>query len=264
MPQEVTAEFTAEVTLDWLSVLNSPSPQSGRLIHDYTKLPVPVGSKVYSDPANRRFRVTHPDGKVVAWDQLKSVRIQPEQNWGICWYKPETSEYPSFGFAIEEGKLCISLEQMEGHEDLFADFVATMNDPDLCPGGFRAADGRYESNMLVDFMVTWGGDGVPPSLAPVKETLTAPLNVPWQFAIELFDDTEVDCFKAKRPVIVPAGFYLGNVGSYNYQTGEVRDIRFITKHLDHVFSTTAEDLFGLLGSNEAEMVAVFKDKKPQY
>lgn len=264
MPQEVTAEYTAEVTLEWLSILNKPNPNTGKLIHDYTRLPVPQGSKVYNDRANRRFRVTHPNGMILAWDQYKSVRIKPEQSWSVCWYKPGTSEYPSFGFAIEDEKLSISLEDMEGHEYLFADFVAVMNDPALCPGGFRAADGRYESNMLVDFMVTWGGDGVPPNLIPVKETLTAPLNVPWQFAIELFDDTEIDCFKAKRRVVIPEGFYLGNVGSYNYQTGEVRDIRFITKHSDHVFSTTVEELDSLLGARKAEMVAVFKDKKPQY
>lgn len=169
MPREVIAERTAEVELDWLDTLNITYAARGLPRVDFDKVTIPEGSSVYMDEDGPRFRMKTPKGKIVAWDRFKRLLVEPGEYWGIKWRSSGQVDDPDFGFSMTDGKLTILLENMDGQEHLFEDFVATFSDPDMCPGGFRPPDGRYKSNTLMDYMVKWGGDGVPPSLTPVRE-----------------------------------------------------------------------------------------------
>ncbi|WP_338305024.1 hypothetical protein [Bradyrhizobium ottawaense] len=265
MPREVIAERTAEVDLDWLAALNGVDPSRGQPRVNFAKVTIPEGSSVYMDEDGPRFRMKTPQGKIVAWDKFKRIQVEPGEYWGITWLQPGQVEDPDFGFSMADGKLTILLERMEGHEHLFADFVATFSDPDMCPGGFRAPDGRYESNMLIDFMVTWGGDGVPPSLAPVQETLAVQPEVPSEFLIEFEPGTLVNCTKAKGVVEPEAETYVADVRSYNIHTGEVREIRYRLpgNSLEH-FKTDGAELFRLVAAKQAAIVEILQDRKRQY
>lgn len=264
MPREVIAERTAEVTLDWLTALNVVDARRG-LLFDHSKITIPQGSAVYMDENGPRFRLKTPEGKIVAWDKFKRIQIDPGTYWGIKWHQPGRPEVPDFGFSTTDGKLSILLEDMEGHEHLFADFVETFRDPDMCPGRFRAPDGRYESNMLIDFIVTWGGDGVPPSLTPVQETLAVQPEVPSEFLIKFAPGTRVNCTKAKKALEPATKIYVGDVRSYNIHTGEVREIRYCLQgSLLEDFKTDGAELFRLVAAGQANIIEVLQDRKRQY
>ena len=265
MPREVIAERTDEVSLDWLTALNTVDSRRGKPRFDHSKVTIPKGSSVYMDENGPRFRMRTPEGKIVGWDRFKRITVNPGEYWGITWCNPGQLEDPDFGFSVQDGKLSILLEHMEGHEHLFADFVTTFGDPDMCPGGFRAPDGRYESNMLIDFMVTWGGNGVPPSLIPVPETLAVQPEVPSEFLIEFEPGAVVNCTKAKKPIQPGTDTYVGDVRSYNIHTGQVREIRYrIPGNTLEDFKTDGAELFRLIAEKQATIVEVLQDKKRQY
>jgi len=264
MPREVVAERSAEVDLDWLTALNVIDPSRSEPFLDYSKLTIPKGSSIYMDENGPRFRMKTPEGKIIAWDRFKQIKADPGEYWGIQWRKPGQIDDPDFGFFLKDGNLSILLQSMEGHEHLFADFVATFSDPDLCPGDFRAPDGRYESNMLIDFMVTWGGNGVPPSLVPVPETLAVQPDVPSEFVVEVEPGTIVNCARRKQQVEVQPGVYVGDVRTYNIHTGEVVNIRYRLDGEDEAFNTTGDELLRLVAAKQAEIVEILQDRKRQY
>lgn len=264
MPREVTAERTAEVDLDWLTDLNARSDRAHE-IFDYAKVTIPEGSAVYMDENGPRFRVKTPEGKIIAWDRFKRIQVEPGSYWGIQWLQPGKVDCPDFGFTLADGKTTILLEHMEGNEHLFGDFVATFSDPDLCPGGFRVPDGRYESNKLIDFTVTWGGDGTPPSLVPASETLAVQPEVPSRFLIQFTPGTLVYCTKTKQRVKPAGETYVGEVRSHDIQTGEVREIRYrLPERSYEDFKTDGNELFRLVAGKRATIVEVLQDRKLQY
>lgn len=265
MPREITAERTAEVQLDWLAEMNPPGDRASRFRRDYSKVTIPAGSSVFMDERGPRFRMKTPEGKIIAWDGFTNLKVDPGQYWGVTWRDPKQVDNPDFGFSMEDGKLGIMLENMEGKEQLFSEFVAMFNDKDICPDGFSVPDGRYESNMLVDFMVTWGGNGLPPSLVPVPETLAAQPDVPSETLVQFRAGAEVNCRTAKQVVKPRPELYHAEVRSWNPQTGEVHEIRFsLPGGAGEHFNVDGDEFVRLVAARDASVVEILQDRKRLY
>jgi hypothetical protein len=265
MPREITAERTAEVQLDWLTELNPENERASRFRRDYSKVTIPAGSSVFMDERGPRFRMKTPDGKITAWKGFTNLTVDPGQYWGIKWRQPKQVYDPDFGFSMEDGKLGILLENMEGKESLFSEFVSMFSDHDMCPGGFSVPDGRYESNMLVDFVVTWGGNGVQPSLVPVPETLAAQPDIPSETLVEFRAGAEVNCRKAKQVMKPRRELYLAEVRSWNPQTGEVHEIRFsLPGSPGEQFKIDGDEFARLVAASDARVIEILQDRKRLY
>jgi hypothetical protein len=262
MAVEGTAKDDFVARIPWLQPLVEAQRGLPVAPHDYTRSKVNAGNHVYLDADREIFRLTDKDGFILAWHHLTLIKINPDISYSVDWRDGTLDNHPSISVARDtrEDSYELYLENVEGKEGLFTEFVRLLREPAINPSGISLEDGpHYSANHDLEFELFFGNDGSEPRMEVPEDAEGVQPNIPNKFTVMVHPDTEV--FDSRRKVSHRPAMdsYLAEVFSWDIKTGEVYLISF-----DREFYINEADFIKYVNSGKMQIVKVIEDRMSYY